>query len=39
MATESENLVKEDLIEISAVSRLTGLSTHNIRVWENDTKW
>ena len=35
MATEAENSVEEDLIEISAVSRLTGLSTHNLRVWES----
>jgi DNA-binding transcriptional MerR regulator len=35
MATQSENPVEEDLIEISAVSRLTGLSTHNLRVWES----
>lgn len=35
MATKSKNLAKEDLVEISAVSRLTGLSTHNLRVWES----
>jgi DNA-binding transcriptional MerR regulator len=35
MAENPASIDKDDLVEISAVSRLTGLSTHNLRVWES----
>lgn len=34
MPDQTPDSADEDLFEISAVARLTGLSTHNLRVWE-----